>query len=136
LEDQTTEKQETKAPMDPDISKSVRAQEEHIETMPEPTLAAKKESKFMFFVMIVIVSMLCSVGTVAAYDRFVAQKVLKVNMKQYLEDQSQLYFAGKLTQDQLMANLDKYIATIKNQPKNRVVILEDVIASGAEKLNP
>jgi orotate phosphoribosyltransferase len=57
-------------------------------------------------------------------------------MQQYLSNQRELYFAGKLNKEEVEANLGRYINSIKNQPKNRVVVLEDVIASGAEKLNP
>ena len=86
--------------------------------------------------MVIVVSILCSSVTTATYDRFFAQKIVKVNMQQYLSNQRELYFAGKLSKEEVENNLGRYINSIKNQPKNRVVVLEDVIASGAEKLNP
>ena len=86
--------------------------------------------------MVIVVSILCSSATTAVYDRFFAQKIVKVNMQQYLANQRELYFAGKLSKEEVVDNLGRYINNIKNQPKNKVVILEDVVASGAEKLNP
>ena len=119
-----------------DITKSVVAQEAHIEGSIQETAPVRKEPKPKVLLTIIVVSILCSSVTTAVYDSFFAQKIVKVNMQQYLANQRELFFAGKLSKEEVEDNLGRYINNIKNQPKNRVVILEDVIASGAEKLNP
>ncbi len=80
-------------------------------------------------VLVILVSLVSSIGTVAAYDRYVAQKVVAVDVSGFLQEQRDLVLAKKITMDDFKANLDRYIAALKSQPRNRVLILEDVIAS-------
>ena len=80
-------------------------------------------------VLVIVVNMMSSVATVAAYDRWVAQKVVAVDVSGFLQEQRDLVLAKKITMDDFKANLDRYLAALKSQPKNRVLILEDVIAS-------
>ena len=80
-------------------------------------------------VLVMVVSMMSSVATVAAYDRWVAQKVVAVDVSGFLQEQRDLVLAKKITMDDFKTNLERYIAALKSQPKNRVLILEDVIAS-------
>lgn len=77
----------------------------------------------------IVVSMISSVATVAAYDRCLAQKVVAVDVSGFLQEQRDLVLAKKITMDDFKANLDRYLTALKSQPKNRVLILEDVIAS-------
>jgi hypothetical protein len=79
--------------------------------------------------LVIVVSMMSSVATVAAYDRWVAQKVVAVDVSGFLQEQRDLVLAKKITMDDFKANLERYLAALKSQPKNRVLILEDVIAS-------
>ena len=80
-------------------------------------------------VLVIVVSLACSIGSVGAYDRWFAQKVVAVNVSEFLERQRDLVLAKKITMDDFKANLEHYIAALKSQPRNRVLILEDVIAS-------
>jgi hypothetical protein len=80
-------------------------------------------------VLAIAVSMMSSVATVAAYDRWMAQKVVAVDVSGFLQEQRDLVLAKKITMDDFKSNLDRYMAALKSQPKNRVLILEDVIAS-------
>jgi hypothetical protein len=80
-------------------------------------------------VLVIVVSMMSSIATVAAYDRYVAQKVVAVDVSGFLQEQRDLVLAKKITMDGFKANLERYIGALKSQPKNRVLILEDVIAS-------
>jgi hypothetical protein len=87
-------------------------------------------------VVTVIVSILSSVTSVAVYDRFFAQKVVTANISKFVIDQRDLYFQGKIDRQQYVNGLTNFIALLKSQPKNRVIILEDVVAANAEKLEP
>jgi hypothetical protein len=87
-------------------------------------------------VVTVIVSILSSVTSVAVYDRFFAQKVVTANISKFVMDQRDLYFQGKIDKQQYVNSLTNFIALLKSQPKNRVIILEDVVAANAEKLEP
>ncbi len=87
-------------------------------------------------IVAVIVSILSSVTSVAVYDRFFAQKVVTANISKFVIDQRDLYFQGKIDEQQYVNSLNNFIALLKSQPKNRVIILEDVVAANAEKLEP
>lgn len=84
----------------------------------------------------VIVSVFSSVVSIAVYDRFFAQKVVTANISKFVIDQRDLYFQGKIDKQQYINSLTNFIALLKSQPKNRVIILEDVVAANAEKLEP
>ena len=93
-------------------------------------------TKTYLTVLVIVVSLMSSLATVIAYDRFMAQKVVAVNVNEFLQEQKDLVLANKITVDDFKANLERYMAAMKNQPKNRVLILEDVIASkNLEKLS-
>ena len=84
----------------------------------------------------VFISALCSTASVTVYDRFFAQKVVTANIAQFVLEQRDLYFSGKIDKEQYVANLNRFVALVKSQPRNRVVILEDVVAANGEKLEP
>lgn len=84
--------------------------------------------------MMIVVSLFSSTAAVAVYDRFFAQKIVTINLRQYMENQRDLYLSGKLTADQVKQNLDGFIASVKAAPKNKVILLEDVVANSTEKL--
>ena len=87
-------------------------------------------------ILVIVVSLVSSLATVTVYDRFLAQKVVAVNVNEFLQGQKDLVLANKITVDDFKANLDRYMAAMRSQPKNRVLILEDVIASkNLEKLS-
>lgn len=90
----------------------------------------------MLIVVTVIVSLVSSVGSVFTYDRFFAQKVVTANISKFVIDQRELYFQGKIDKQQYINSLTSFITLLKSQPKNRVIILEDVVAANAEKLEP
>lgn len=121
----------------PDIANS-RAMPQGQEEPSQPVAASAVESKPLSrtatVILATLVSSIVSCGSLLMYDRFFAQKIMTVNMTQYLKDQSDLYFAGKITRDELAANFDRFSQTVKAQPKNKVILLEDVVANGAEKL--
>ena len=94
-----------------------------------PARAQPGITKTYAAVLVIVVSMVSSVATVAVYDRYVAQKVVAVDVSGFLQEQRDLVLAKKITMDDFKANLERYLAALKNQPKNRVLILEDVIAS-------
>ena len=104
----------------------------------EPAAEGKREpparvrpgiTKTYAAVLVIVVSMVSSVATVVAYDRWVAQKVVAVDVSGFLQEQRDLVLAKKITMDDFKTNLDRYLSALKSQPKNRVLILEDVIAS-------
>ena len=124
----------------PDISQSVEAPAEIL--LPDDALPPLREIEepqkakvgIKTVLIMLVVSLLCSTMAVAAYDRFFAQKIVTINLRAFMEHQRELYLAGKLTADQVKQNLDGLIASVKKAPKNKIIILEDVVANSTEKL--
>ncbi len=124
----------------PDINQSVEAPAETL--LPDDALPPLREIEepqkakvgMKMFLIILVVSLLCSTMAVAVYDRYFAQKVVTINLRAFMEHQRELYLAGKVTADQVKQNLDDLVASVKKAPKNKVVILEDVVANSTEKL--
>ena len=94
-----------------------------------PAKARPGITKTYVAVLVMLVSVGSSIATVAAYDRYVAQKVVAVDVSGFLQKQRDLVLAKKITMDDFKANLERYIAALRTQPRNKVLILEDVIAS-------
>ncbi len=114
-----------------DIGGTIVAQEETVCTKEKG-----RPSWFRIFVVAVLVSLLSSAASVVVYDRLFAQKVVTANIAQFVLDQRDLYFQGKIDKEQYVANLARFVALVKSQPRNRVVILEDVVAANGERLEP
>ena len=128
-----TESHESRQGVEVDIGKAVVAQEEPVST----TRKGRGERSWAAMVLTtIIVSVLCSVAALAVYDRYFAQKVVTANIAKFVLDQRDLYFEGKIDREQYVTNLNNFVTLLKNQPKNRVVILEDVVAANGEKLEP
>jgi hypothetical protein len=119
--------------VDVDIGGTVVAQEEAVRTN-EKGRGERSWSRIL--VAAALVSLLSSAASVAVYDRFFAQKVVTANIAQFVLDQRDLYFSGKIDKEQYVANLNRFVALVKSQPRNRVVILEDVVAANGERLEP
>ncbi len=90
----------------------------------------------MVIVVATIVSLGSSLGSLFTYDRFFAQKIVTANISKFVIDQRELYFQGKIDKQQYINSLTNFITLLKSQPKNRVIILEDVVAANADKLEP
>ena len=102
---------------------------ETVEVKEEPTGRAPGITTRCATVLVIVVSLISSVSTIAVYDRWFAQKVVAVNISEFVQGQRDLVLAKKITLDEFKVNLSRYIAALKSQPKNKVLILEDVIAS-------
>lgn len=92
----------------------------------------EKEKKKVSWLITVVISILCSVLSIFVYDRFFAQKVVAFDMKGFIAEQRDLYFAGKLTDEQFRANLDNIEAMIKKVPRRNVVLMGDAVIRNAD----
>lgn len=117
----------------PDTGKAAAAQAEQV-SMTATKSSGDRPSWVAVIIISVVVSLLSSTASVGVYDRFFAQKVVTANISKFVLDQRDLYFQGKIDKQQYVNSLNNFIALVKSQPKNRVVILEDVVAANAKKL--
>ena len=95
--------------------------------------AGSRHARSVSWLTVVIISLIISILSVISYDRFLAQKIISVDMKGYIAKQRDLYLEGKLTDEQFRTNIDRLEEAIKGIPANRVAIMGDVILRNAEQ---
>ena len=99
-----------------------------------PVLAAPCTKALTFTQALAItlcLSLASSIGSVAIYDAFFAQKIAVLDMQGFLAGQKKLLAEGKITGDELIKSLDRVETAIDKAPKNTMVILKDVVLRNA-----
>ena len=107
-------------------------------TMPANKNTNKKDPGLIgFFVIIVVINLVLTSGLIFLYDRFMAPKIVAVDIKGFVEKQRDLYIAKKINEEQLKANLDAMEKKIKSMPKNTIMISADVmVGQNAKTIEP
>lgn len=87
----------------------------------------------------VVIAFMASITTgavsIMGYDHFRAKKFLSVDVKGYVEQQQELYVAGKITDEQLKQSFVALRQVVEKIPKNRIVLMGDAVLGGVEKLD-
>lgn len=104
-----------------------------------PVVVQPGEDQAVSFGMVAAIAFVASAITAATmlvgYDHFIAKKVLSVDVKGFVDQQQELYLAGKVTDEQLKQNYANLKAVVESIPKNRIVLMGDAVLGGAEKLD-
>jgi hypothetical protein len=99
--------------------------------------APPPQSDWWTMVKAVLISVLIMTGILAAYDRFFAQKIVALDVKGYIAEQRDLFLSGKINGEQLKENFDRLEKAKERVPKNRVIILGDVLVrKNVEEIKP
>ncbi len=88
------------------------------------------------FFYAVVVSVTISFGSVYLYDRFLAQKVVAVDLQGFLVKQKGLYLQGDIDDAELKKRLDRLEQLVETIPKRYAVILGDVVVRNVEVIEP
>jgi len=89
------------------------------------------------FVIVAVINLVLTSALLYLYDRYMAPRVVAVDIKGFIERQRDLYVSGKINDEQLKANLDAMEHRIKSMPKNVVMITADVVVGEhAEAVEP
>ena len=83
-----------------------------------------------------LVSLLSSAASLALYDRYFAQKVVAVDIKTFLEDKKAEMIAGQLDAEGMKKELDKLEAVVAAIPKNKAVLMGDLVVKNVEVIKP
>ncbi len=83
-----------------------------------------------------IVSLLISFGSVYLYDRFIAQKVVAVDLQGFLAEQKGLYLRGDIDDTELKYRMDHLEKMIDTIPKRYAVFLGNVVVRNIELVEP
>jgi hypothetical protein len=82
----------------------------------------------------ILVSLLISVGVVYVYDKYYAQKIVAFDLKGYIIGLREMYIAGKINDEGLKQAIEAAYVAIKNQRRNKVVLMGDVILTPVERI--
>lgn len=80
-------------------------------------------------------AIISAAAMLVAYDHFMTIKFLSVDVKGFVQEQRELYIAGKITEDQLRQRFVDLKSVIEKIPRNRVVLMGDAVLGGAEKID-
>ncbi len=84
----------------------------------------------------IVVSAITSTASVVAYDHFYAQKVVAVDIRTFIEAKKADYLAGRLDDASLKVEMDKLEATVASIPKNKAVLMGDLVVKNVEIIKP
>jgi hypothetical protein len=83
------------------------------------------------------VSAMVTIGVLTIYDRYIAQKIVALDVKGYIAEQRDLYLSGKINDAQLKESFDRLEKAKEKVPKNRIIILGDVmVRKNVEEIKP
>ena len=88
------------------------------------------------FFCAVLVSVTISFGSVYLYDRFIAQKVVAVDLQGFLAKQKGLYLQGDIDDAELKKRMDQLEQLVETIPKRYAVVLGDVVVRNIEVIEP
>jgi|SRR5579863_1469183 len=93
-------------------------------------------AKRFLWIRISIISMTVSVLSVLVYDRYFAPKIVAIDVRGYMAEQKELYLSGQIDDEKLKENLDRLQRIIDGVPRNKTVIMGDVVLRNEESLKP
>jgi hypothetical protein len=86
--------------------------------------------------IIIFINITVTFTLLFVYDRYFAQKIVAVDLKGFLEEQRDQFLGKKINEEQLKANIDVMEGKIKSMPKNKIMILGDVVVGKTETIKP
>jgi hypothetical protein len=96
-----------------------------------------ENKKSINILIIVALNLIITTASLYIYHCYVLrparnnQNIVGVDIKAFLENQKKGMVAGKITEEQFKANMDKLEATVNDLGKTKVVLMRDVILRGA-----
>ncbi|HOS58864.1 MAG TPA: hypothetical protein PK661_02100 [Syntrophorhabdaceae bacterium] len=93
-------------------------------------------SKLFVVCLIVAISTISSALSVFVYDKFFATHIMAVDIKGYLATQRDRYLEGKINDEQLAKSLDYLESYVNTLPKNKKIIMGDVVVRNIDVVKP
>ena len=82
---------------------------------------------------VIWIALIAAFLSIAAYDRFIASKVVTVDLTGFVKEQKELLARGKIRETDVTDGLDQFWKFLQHQPKNLTVVNKDaVLANGKE----
>ncbi len=82
-------------------------------------------------ILSIVISLITSITSIVVYHKFIDTKVSAFDLKGYIHGIKVLYAQEKIkTEDEINNYIDQLGDTIKNRPKNEIILSSDVILGG------
>lgn len=82
----------------------------------------------------IMASLILNALMLMAYDHFMVKRFVSLDVKTFVEQQKNLYLAGKISDDQLRKNYETLGTAVKSMPKNYVIFMGDAVLGGVDKI--
>jgi len=97
----------------------------------DPMLLTEKDVRNL--VVMVLLSILCSVITIAAYHVYFSQRAIVMDIAGYIVSQKESYASGKISAGELVKNIDALVSRMNAAKGNRVYIFNGTAGFVAEE---
>ena len=83
-----------------------------------------------------VVSFITALGVVTFYDQKYAQKIVAMDLKNYIRDQRDKAVNGEISDEDLRKNIDAMETALLAEPENHIVLLKEVVLRNAMEIKP
>ena len=95
-----------------------------------------KNSGLKNFAVTVLLSISCSVITMAAYHVYFSQRTVVMDIAGFIASQKEGYMAGKISAGELVQNIDTLVSQIGTVERDKVLLLDEAAVTGFAKGRP
>ena len=91
---------------------------------------------FKNVMMILLLNFMISIASIAVYDRFFSQKVMAFDVSGYMAEQKRLFFAGKITEEELLRTLDRVDERLRQESKRTLILNGSAVIKNGKYIKP
>jgi hypothetical protein len=91
---------------------------------------------FKSVMLIILLNLLVSIASICVYDRLFSQKVMAFDISGYMAEQKRLFFAGKITEEELLKSLDRVDQRLRQESKKTLILNGNSIIKNGQYIKP
>jgi hypothetical protein len=91
---------------------------------------------FQSLMLILLLNFLVSIVSISVYDRFFSQKVMAFDIGGYMAEQKRLFFAGKITEEELLRTLDRVDERLRQESKRTLILNGSAVIKNGKYIKP
>lgn len=91
---------------------------------------------FKNVMLFIILNLLVSIASIFVYDHFFSQKVMAFDISGYMAEQKRLFFAGKITEEELLKSLDRVDERLRQESKKTLILNGNAVIKNGKYIKP
>ena len=91
---------------------------------------------FKSVLLILLLNILMTIASISVYDRFFSQKVMAFDISGYMAEQKRLFFAGKITEEELLRTLDRVDERLRQESKRTLILNGSAVIKNGKYIKP